>query len=259
MTINDSILQPCNVSMYNYQIDPYIGCSHGCRYCYSGVRTNLLRKKDPVKIRRFALRLDLELSSREPQTIFMGADTDPYQPAELVYRQTRKALLLFIIHGFSPAIVTKSDYVLRDIDLLSRMPGSSVGLTFAFHEETDREKFENNTTPISGRIEALKQLNKAGVDTFALIWPVIPYITDVPSIIEMVQPYVKTILVSPLHFTNERDRVWRKTGKVIEQYYPRLKEGLFGAVFDQGDPFWRDLYSGLARFSNLSLDLRILN
>ena len=132
-----------------------------------------------------------EISSIKPQTIYFGMNTDPYQPSEITFKQTRKALELLAERNFSASILTKSGLVTRDIDLLTKI--DSVGFSIAFQDEDVRKLFERRAPPNRERMDALKKIKEAGIETYTLICPVMPFITDVESLIDLVAPYSDTI------------------------------------------------------------------
>ncbi|MCD4720178.1 MAG: hypothetical protein K8S13_10020 [Desulfobacula sp.] len=118
----------------------------------------------------------------------MGYHTDPYQPCEAEYLQTRKVLELFLKNGFSASILTKSDLVIRDIEILTKMNNAAISVSVAFNDNQTRRLFEANTIDTEKRIEALRKLKEIGVRTGALVCPVIPYITDAIELIDMLAP-----------------------------------------------------------------------
>jgi DNA repair photolyase len=124
-------------------------------------------------------------------------NTDPYQPVEEKRRHTRQALELLVEFGFSACILTKSDLVVCDIDLLQNMTDCSVGFSLNFEDEEVRRIFEPYAPSNQRRIAALKMLREAGVETYVLNCPVMPYITDVETLIDVVAPIADTIWIYP--------------------------------------------------------------
>jgi DNA repair photolyase len=189
----------------------------------------------------FAAHLRGELSALGPQTIYIGMNTDPYQPVEAKYRQTRQALELLVELGFSACILTKSDLVVRDIGLLKRMTDSSAGVSSAFQDGEVRRLFELLAPPNEKRIEALMKLKKAGIGTYALICPVMPYITDVEALIEVVASVADTIWVYPLRMKSERDRNWQNIYALLKRCFPEIAEQYREVIFTSDHPYWLDL------------------
>ena len=126
------ILSPCGLKELDYQVDTYIGCGHYCYYCYVFDQAETDWSKEILMHSDIVGQLSEELESISPQTIYMGYHTDPYQPCEADYRQTRKVLELLLQKGFSHSILTKSDLVIRDIDILEEMNDAAVSVSVAF-------------------------------------------------------------------------------------------------------------------------------
>jgi DNA repair photolyase len=254
------ILQPCELSGYTYQIDPYIGCEHHCHYCYALNQAETDWTKEILVYPNFTEKLTRELSEIEPQPIYFGWYSDPYQPAEATYRHTRKALEILAARGFSVCMLTKSGLVTRDVDLLGRMPGSSVGFSIAFHEEDVRMLFEAKAPPNSQKVTALKALKAVGIETYVLICPILPFITDVESCIDMVAPYTDTIWFYALSINSERDRNWQYLVQVLECHYPDLVRQYRQIVFAGGHPYWAGLRCKLEEIQQqlgLQMEIRL--
>jgi DNA repair photolyase len=138
----DRILAPCSLEGMRYQVDPYSGCEHDCAYCYAQNDVDVDWRREVGIIPDLAARLDQELARLEPQAVYLGMNTDPYQPQEADLGQTRAVLETLLGRGMSACVLTKSDMVIRDIDIYTKMPGSSVGTSMAFQRERDRQAFE---------------------------------------------------------------------------------------------------------------------
>jgi DNA repair photolyase len=255
---NRPILQACSLEMFAYQYDPYIGCEHRCSYCYALNRAETDWSREIQAHRDFAVRLRSELFPLTPQTIYFGMNTDPYQPVEEKRRYTRQALELLVEFGFSACILTKSDLVLRDIELFQNMTDCSVGFSLAFQDEEVRSIFEPYAPSNQRRIAALKKLKEAGVETYVLICPVMPYITDVEMLIEVVSPMADTIWVYPLRMRSESDHNWQNVLGLLSEDFPDLTEHYRQVAFGRDHPYWSDLGCKLEKIRSRSgLNLRI--
>lgn len=224
--------------MFNYHVDPYIGCEHHCHYCYALNKAETDWEKEIMIHEEFIERLSQALSKLEPQTIYIGTDTDPYQPSERASKQTRKILELLADRDFSVCILTKSGMVTRDIDLLSEMPGSSVGISIAFQDEETRQLFEKHAPPNKERLGSLKELKTAGIETYSMICPVMPFITDVESLIEFVAPYSDTIWIYKLQMDSEDSANWRNVQSILNLHFPELTEQYRKIAFSGDHPYW---------------------
>ena len=236
------IIESCALKSlgFNYQIDPYVGCEHHCHYCYAQNQPGLDWENE-IGICSNIKELAEELSLLTPQTIYIGMKTDPYQPLEKEYKQTREALKLLKERGFSVCILTKSNLVIRDIDLLSGMAGASVGISVAFQDDDSRSLFEANTLPNSDRIQAIAELKKNGIETYALICPVMPYITEVEALIAETRPVADTIWIYPLEMKYEEDTNWKKIEPILQQHFPGIIKRFREIVFSSGHAYWQEL------------------
>jgi DNA repair photolyase len=242
---NRPVLNPCTLEGRNYQIDPYIGCEHYCYYCYALNQAETDWSKEILIHKDIAGQLESELSGIAPQTIYMGWQTDAYQPCEAEYRQTRQVLGLLLEKGFSASILTKSDLVLRDTNLLQRMKEASVSFSVAFNDDRTRRLFEANTMDNEKRIEALRQLKEAGVRTGALLCPVIPYITDAIQLIDMLAPCTDVIWIYGLSINDRSDQNWLNIQKILSREFPDLLKQIEPAIFSKEHIFWAQLRDDL--------------
>jgi DNA repair photolyase len=235
------ILVSCRLKKPEYQIDPYVGCAHNCHYCYALNQAETDWTKEIRTYKDINGQLSGELEKISPQKIYMGYYTDPYQPCEIEYRQTRQVLELLLEKGFSVSILTKSDLVLRDVDLFHRMENSSISVSVAFNDNGIRERFEANTKDTEVRIEALRKLKEAGIKTSALICPVIPYITDVKPLIYWLEPFADTIWIYGLSVEKSSDRNWQNLEIILDECFPDLREPIEEIVFSRDHQFWTQL------------------
>ncbi len=175
---------------FDRSINPYRGCEHGCFYCfarpthaYLGLSAGL-----DFESRLFAKEGAAELLERElaapkysPATIALGTNTDPYQPIERRYRITRSLIETLSRARHPTTIVTKSNLVLRDLDILTDMARDGLVKVFLSVTTLDRalaRKMEPRAPTPQKRLEAIEALNRAGVPAGVMVAPVIPAIND---------------------------------------------------------------------------------
>ena len=182
---------------FDYGLNPYRGCSHGCAYCfarpnheYIGLSAGLdFESKIFVKMDAAAL-LRAELSSPrwKPQVIMMSGVTDCYQPAERRFRITRACLQVLAEFGNPVGMITKNHLVTRDVDILGAMASArTVGISLSIttlNPELQRV-MEPRTSIPARRLKAVETLARAGVPVNVMIAPVIPGLTDheIPAIL----------------------------------------------------------------------------
>jgi len=175
---------------FSLSINPYRGCEHGCIYCFArpthaflglspglDFETRIFSKPRAAEL----LRRELARPSYEPEVIALGANTDPYQPAEREHRITRSILEVFAEHDHPVAIVTKSQLVLRDLDLLSAMASRRLANVFVSVTTLDPElarTLEPRASIPEKRVSTLRELSDAGVPCGVLASPMIPALND---------------------------------------------------------------------------------
>ncbi|MBM4237513.1 MAG: radical SAM protein [Euryarchaeota archaeon] len=164
----------------DYALNPYGGCEHRCLYCYAPAVLRVPRAswgRSIVARTNIPEVLSLEVKGKRG-TVGIGTVTDPYQPAEEKYRLTGRCLEVLSRSELRTSVLTKSDLVLRDAALLEAMRGVEVGITITTCDDGFAAQFEPGAPPPSRRIRALAELNDRGVETYALIGPVLPQITE---------------------------------------------------------------------------------
>ena len=162
----------------------YRGCQHGCIYCDSRSRCyHMDHRFEDVAVKENGVELlDLALRrKRRPCMIGTGSMSDPYTPIEEELQLTRRALEVIERHGCGIAIQTKSDRILRDLDLLQRINRRSkavVQMTLTTMDDGLCKLIEPNVCPTSRRIEVLKVFQRAGIPTVVWLCPILPWLND---------------------------------------------------------------------------------
>ncbi len=179
-------------------VNPYRGCEHGCIYCYArptheylgfsaglDFESRIMVKVDAADL----LRAELSAPAWTPQVLAMSGVTDCYQPAERVFKLTRACLEVIVETRNPVAIVTKNHLVTRDIDLLQQLTGwraVAVYVSVTTLDSTLARALEPRASAPAHRLDAIKQLARAGIPTGVLVAPVIPVLTEseMPAILE---------------------------------------------------------------------------
>ncbi len=175
---------------FDLSINPYQGCEHGCVYCYARPSHSYLDLSPGLdfetqiffKPNAAARLVDAwEKPGYECKPITIGANTDPYQPAERDLKVTRQLLELFREHAHPVNIITKSHLVIRDLDILSDLASrrlASVAVSVPTMDDELKRVMEPRVPAAKARLSAIEQLTAAGVPTSVLVAPVIPAIND---------------------------------------------------------------------------------
>lgn len=167
----------------DYNMNIYKGCCHGCIYCDSRSDCYQINDFDNVRVKENAIGILHEELRRKTKTgvIGTGAMSDPYNPFENKLQLSRKALELIDTYHFGVAIATKSDLIVRDVDLLSRIRLHSpviCKITITAFDDKLSNKIESGVCPSSQRFAALKALSDAGIFSGVLMMPLLPQLTD---------------------------------------------------------------------------------
>jgi len=204
-----SILSKSQV--FDYAVNPYIGCQHNCTYCYARFMKRFAGHKEPwgefvdVKINAPDL-LQLEIDKTPPGRVWVSGVCDPYQPLEAAYELTRKCLVILVQYGWPITVQTKSQLVLRDIDLFRRSDEIEVGLSVTSADDEIRKLFEPGAPSIKERIKALEKLHLAGIRTYAMIAPMLP---GAEELADQLSGKVDYVLVDRMNY-HYGDWVYRK-------------------------------------------------
>jgi len=214
-----SALSKSGIPGMTYCINPYVGCSHACQYCYATFMKRFTGHLEPwgsfvdIKVNAPEI-LRRQLRRAKKGTVMLSSVTDPYQPVEGKYKLTRKCLEALEQFQFPVSILTKSPLVTRDIDIISKIKDASVGLTITTDDEKMRKIFEPGAPSIQARIEALQKLHKAGIDTYVFIGPVLPMNPELLA--EQIKPYINSILIDRMNYINKTLILYKK--HKIEQW-----------------------------------------
>ena len=227
----------------------YRGCSHGCIYCDSRSRCYQMDHAfEDIEVKENALEL-LENTLRHKRKRCMigtGAMTDPYIPLETELEYTRKALMIIEKYGFGITLQTKSDRVLRDLDILKTINGKTkavVQMTLTTADESLCRLIEPNVSTTRERFEALKTLRDNGIPTVVWLCPILPYINDtaenITAILDMcVMAEVRGVICFGMGLTlreGNREYFYKK----LDKYFPNLKERYireFGNQYEINSP-----------------------
>lgn len=228
-----SIITPVNYSSkwfgVDYNMNIYRGCNHGCIYCDSRRDIYHINDFNKIKAKKDALFiLKNELKHKKPGVIATGAMSDAYNPLEKEYKLTRKALELIYKYHYGIFINTKSNLVIRDIDILKEIENSIVAMTITTPYDSLSKIIEPNVCVSSKRFEAIKTLSKNNIFCGVLLLPVLPFITDkTEDIKELVKlsyengaKFIYTTNMSVTLAQNQREYYYEK----LDELFPTLKE-----------------------------------
>ncbi len=231
-----SVISKSNLPVCEYSVNPYVGCTHGCRYCYASFMKRFTGHTEP-----WGTFLDVKIwpeiknpKKYEGKELFIGSVTDPYLPQEEQYPRTRALLEQLQGSGAKISIATKSDLILRDLDLIKSFPNARV----SWSVNTLDENFKNdmdNAVSIERRLRAMEIFHRAGVRTTCFVSPIFPDITDVKRIIHRAKDICNLIWLENLNLRGSYKTVILK---YIEEKYPELLP-LYQEIYQRGNrSYW---------------------
>lgn len=241
-----NIINKTDVPAGDYAANPYVGCTHGCKYCYACFMKRFTNHNEP-----WGSFLDVKIwpqinaQKYAHKKLIIGTVTDPYNPQEAQYKRTYTLLKELVGVPVSLTILTKSDLVLRDIDLLKSFANVRVGFSINTLDENFRGAMDNASS-IAKRLNAMKVLHEQGIRTACFISPIFPGITDVPAIIDEVKEHCQFIWLENLNLRGNYKQVILNF--IIEKY-PNLKD-LYDQIYLKGDrTYWVELDRSLQKLS----------
>ena len=232
-------LTKSDLPVSDYSLNPYVGCEHGCKYCYACFMKRFTGHEETwgsfVDVKYWKPLAHPERYAGKE--VFLGSVTDPYQPAEEKYRRTRAVLEELRGSGVKLSIATKSDLVLRDLDLIQSFPEARVSWSINTLDERFKDDMDKAVS-IERRLAAMKAFHDAGVRTTCFISPIFPGITDVPAIIQRAKDDCNLIWLENLNL--------RGTFKPVILQYIREKRPelalLYRDIYQKGSRgYWQAL------------------
>lgn len=217
---------------YDYNINIYRGCSHGCIYCDSRSECYGIDNFDKIQVKENAIELlQTEVAKKRKKGIVgFGSMSDPYNPIERELQMTRHALEILCDNGFGVCIFTKSDLILRDLDILkeiNRFNSVLICITVTTADDKLCKIIEPNVMPSSARLRAVKVLSEAGIFVGITMMPILPFVNDNAESIEILieKSYeCGAQFIYPMFGVtmraNQREYFYNK----IDEYFPHLSD-----------------------------------
>ena len=227
----------------------YRGCAHGCVYCDSrSACYQFTHPFEDIEVKRNAPALLESVLQRRRKTcvISTGSMSDPYQPCEAELRLTRRCLELIDRYGFGASVITKSDLVLRDLDLfesINRKAQSVLQMTLTIADDTLSRMLEPNVCTTTRRYEVLKAFQARGVPAVVWMTPILPFLTDTRENVQTILDYcfdagVKGIICFDAGVTlREGDREYYY--RALDRHFPGLSDEYrkrYGNAYEVNSP-----------------------
>jgi DNA repair photolyase len=246
-----SILNRSRIPGIDYAVNPYLGCLHACVYCYARFMCRFTGHGEPwgtfcdVKTNA-AERLAAEVFRSPRGLVSLSTVTDPYQAPEARYRLTRRLLGILADAEFPVSILTKSDRVADDLDVLRRFPEGKVDVGFTMNtlDESVRRHFEPGAPAVERRVEAMRRLHAEGIRTWVFVAPFLPVLSErsIQDLFAAVRGAADHVLVDALNikcgnWPGIRDALGRSAPDLAESFRtilfsPKHRGVYFSRVFD---------------------------
>ena len=258
-----TLMTKSKIPSLDYAINPYLGCEHACAYCYatfmarfSGVKDEWgsfvgVKENAPEVLRR-------EIPRRAPGVVSFGTVCDAYQPEEEHCQITRACLEAFVgAEGFEVGVLTKSDLVARDTDVLAGLPDANVGFSITCLDRELAGAFEPRAPSPSRRLAAMRELSSEGVSVWGFFGPVLPTFTDTAEevaevLMAMEQAGATRVLVDTM---NLYPKVRGTVRSLIVNSFPERLEAFDAVLHDHGT-YLTELTGRVAAASN-SVDIEV--
>ena len=243
----NSVMTKSSLPVGGYSVNPYVGCTHACKYCYAS-----FMKRFTGHTEEWGQFLDVKYWEpiKNPkkyagQLAVIGSVTDGYNHYEEEYKRTRTLLEELKDSGAKIMICTKSDLVVRDLDILTQMKD----VTVSWSINTLDEDFKNDmdkAVSIERRLVAMKKVYDAGIRTVCFVSPIFPGITDIPAIIERVKDQCDFVWLENL---NLRGNFKAGIMKYIEEKHPDLIP-LYHEIYDKNNRiYWKNLEQQIENYA----------
>ncbi len=227
-----NIMTKSTLPVGGYSVNPYVGCTHSCKYCYASFMKRFTGHTEP-----WGAFLDVKHwpeiknpKKYQGQRVVIGSVTDGYLPQEEQFRNTRRLLEQLKDSGAEILICTKSDLVLRDIDLLEKMEKVTVSWSINTLDENFKDDMDNAVS-IERRLNAMKRVYDAGIRTVCFVAPVFPGITDFEAIFHRVKDQCDLVWLENL---NLRGGFKKTVMDYIAEKYPDLMP-LYHEIYNKHD------------------------
>lgn len=233
------LITKSNLPASEYVINPYVGCPHACKYCYARFMKRFTGHTeewgDFIDIKRCAKPINVKKLYHK--SVFLSSVTDCYNPFEAKYQITRDVLKQLTQADCQITISTKSDLILRDIDILKELKNLIVAVSVNTLDNGFQSDMDHAGS-ITRRIAALKELRKQGIYTVLFLSPIFPYITDFKEILEATAEFVCEYWFENL---NLRGNYKQEILQYIAEKYPQYLNDYKEIYNNKSMEYWKQL------------------
>ena len=247
--VNDYVTKS-NLPASDYVINPYVGCPHGCKYCYASFMKRFTGHKEDwgtfVDIKLCDKKINI--NKLKNKRVFLSSVTDCYNKFEEKYELTRNILKQLVDADCELSISTKSKLILRDLDLLKQMKNLTVSMSINTLDENFKNDMDN-ASPIKERLNTLRELHDNGIYTVLFMSPIFPYITKFKEIIEISKEYIDEYWFENL---NLRGAYKTKILLYIQEKYPKLINEYNDIYIKGNKKYWNELSKDIKNYCEIN-------
>lgn len=236
-----------NVKGYDYVINPYTGCPAGCKYCTKGYNRKYVKNNEP-----YGSYLDVNICNKvlnaerlTGKSILISAVSDCYNVFEKKYQLTRCLLEQLVNIDCKVTILTKSDLIIRDADIIQKIKKHEVVITVNVLDEDFRQRMEF-ASDVNARLHTIKILKLAGINTIVALSPIFPGITDYKAIINATKIYADGYWFKPLILKAETKNAVLRDIEVFNHELIHFYRDIY--VYRTNKTYWSDLKKEIAEF-----------
>ena len=244
-----TIIAKSNLPGTDYVINPYVGCSNACIYCYARFMKKFTNHNED-----WGQFIDIKINSPElipdsdgkykGKSFFMSSVTDPYLKLEEKYKITRQILERLINWDIDLSIQTKSNLILRDIDIIKKFKNCKVGLTLTTTDDNLRKEIEPFASSVDSRINVLKKLKENHIKTYVFIGPIMPYFSNWKDIVIKTNNYVDFYYFDHLNIKGE---IWYSVAKWLKNNHPEYLKNYI-SIYNTNNNYWINLKKEIELF-----------
>jgi DNA repair photolyase len=199
-----NIMTKSHIPGIDYVVNPYIGCQHGCIYCYAEFMKRFTKHTGDawgefLDIKRFDLE-KIKSKKFDGKTIMLSSVTDPYTPLEAKYQNTRMVLERLVTTNAEVSILTKSKLVERDIPLFKQFRNIHVGVSLSTLDSSVQATTEPRASKPLDRLDALKRVASHGISTYIFVSPIFPGLTSWQEIVDYASSFTDDFRFENLNF-----------------------------------------------------------
>ena len=225
----------------DYAVNCYVGCEHGCVYCYARFVTRFSHPGEvwgsfvDAKVNAPHV-LAHEVRRKRVGRVFVSSVCDGWQPKEASYCLTRQCLEILLHYRYPLTILTKSMLADRDLDLLASSKDEvEFGVTITTLDEGLRRLLEPRSSPSAERLNLLQEAKRRGIRTYAFIGPLLPYLSDTEANLNLLLQAVKDVGADYFYVDqlNRRFGVWQSLKGILQEHFPDLIEVYHRLLFEE--------------------------